>query len=235
MSPGDVLSLSVLVNEEATRDAVIRAFRDHLGQAGADDVALFCYSGHGSQEQAPEAFWAVEADHLDETLVLHDSRTAGSWDLADKELAKLIMGVAAGGAHVVAMLDCCHSGSGTRAPDLAETAVRRAPTDLRRRPLESFIVAPSELPAPRAALERGNRRSGWDAAGRHVLLAACRDDEEAKEYEGGGEHRGVFSYFLGETLPAPAGTSLTGPSSIAPPPWSEARSSASRPARGDDR
>ena len=33
-----------------------------------------------------------------------------------------------------------------------------------------------------------------------MLLAACRDDEEAKEYQGGGATRGAFSYFLGETL-----------------------------------
>ena len=51
--------------------------------------------------------------------------------------------------------------------------------------------------------------SGWNAAskrGRHVLLAACRDDEEAKEYQGEGSHRGAFSYFLGETLRAIGGT-----------------------------
>jgi hypothetical protein len=195
----DILKLKVLLNQEATRQAVIRAFREHLGQAGPEDVTLFCYSGHGSQEKAPEPFWKIEPDHLDETLVLYDSRVEGSWDLADKELAKLITEVSAGGAHVVVLLDCCHSGSGTRAPELAETAVRRAPTDLRERPLESFIFTPDELPAgPTRDLKA--RPSGWDAAGRHVLLAACRDDEEAKEYQGGGATRGAFSYFLGETL-----------------------------------
>jgi hypothetical protein len=195
----DVLKLKVLVNGEATRDAVITAFLEHLRRAGPEDVALFCYSGHGSQEQAPEAFWAIEPDHLNETLVLHDSRAEGSWDLADKELAKLITQIAAGGAHMVVLLDCCHSGSGTRG-DLAETAVRRAPTDLRRRPPDSYLFAPGELPAPGTTRGAGGRTSGWDVAGRHVLLAACRDDEEAKEYQGGGISRGAFSYFLGETL-----------------------------------
>ena len=36
-----------------TRQVVIDGFRTHLCQAGPDDVALFYYSGHGSQEKAP--------------------------------------------------------------------------------------------------------------------------------------------------------------------------------------
>ncbi|MGZ6053614.1 MAG: lipase family alpha/beta hydrolase [Isosphaeraceae bacterium] len=41
--------------------------------------------------------------------------------------------------------------------------------------------------------------------GRHVLFAACRDEEEAKEYVGDGDHRGAFSFFLGESLRSAAG------------------------------
>ena len=194
------LKIKALADKEATRDAVIQAFKNHLGQAGAEDVALFCYSGHGSQQQAPEQFWHLEPDHLEETLVCYDSRTEGSWDLTDKELAKLITEVSSQGAQVVVLLDCCHSGSGTRAPELAETAVRRAPTDLRKRPLDSFIFRFDELEATSSSRDLTARPSGWDTAGRHVLLAACRDDEEAKEYQGGGAARGAFSYFLGQTL-----------------------------------
>lgn len=205
VDPGDrpldeALQVRTLVNHEATRAAVIQTFREHLGQAGPEDVALFSYSGHGSQEQAPEQFWKVEPDHLDETLVLYDSRVEGSWDLADKELSKLITEVSNNGAHVVIVLDCCHSGSGTRTPGFAETAVRRAPTDLRQRPLESFLFTIDELSEVGSTRDFRTGGSGWDNAGRHVLLAACRDDEEAKEYQGGGVARGAFSYFLGETL-----------------------------------
>src|SRR5262249_13311028 len=54
---GKALKIRTLTNQEATRAAVIDAFRTHLGQARTGDVALFCYSGHGAQEQAPEEFW----------------------------------------------------------------------------------------------------------------------------------------------------------------------------------
>ncbi len=194
------LSVETLLDAEATRDAVIRAFRDHLGQARTDDVALFYFSGHGSQEQAPEEFWHLEPDHLDETLVCYDSRTTEGWDLADKELAKLISEVADSGAHVVVVLDCCHSGSGTRDPAAAETATRRTPTDLRKRPLESFLFSPEEIQNIAGRRDLDGRRSGWSFQGQHILLAACQDHEEAREIYGGEAIRGAFSYFLGETL-----------------------------------
>ena len=136
---GDEPSIRLLRNEEATRDAIIAGFRAHLAQAKPGDVAVFYYAGHGSQEHAPAEFWHLEPDKLDETLVCHDSRLPGSWDLADKELARLIDEEAATGAHVVVILDCCHSGSGTRDLRDQETAVRRAPTDLRERPIGPFL------------------------------------------------------------------------------------------------
>jgi hypothetical protein len=203
-SQGFALSLKTLKDEDAKREDVVKAFQDHFKDATKEDVALFYYSGHGSQEQAPEEFWALEPDHLDETLVLFDSRKPGSWDLADKEIAKLIGDLAAKGPHVAVILDCCHSGSGTR--DVS-TAVRRAPTDLRKRPIESFLVTPAEAQA--AASTRGadakapSRYTPPD--GRHVLFAACRDDQEAKEYVGDGQHRGAFSFFLNDSLKSAAG------------------------------
>jgi hypothetical protein len=197
---GRTLSLLVLLDEGATRAAVIAGFREHLRRARAGDVALFYFSGHGSRRPSPPEFWHLEPDRLDETLVCFDSRSPGGWDLADKELAKLIDEVAAGGAHVVVILDCSHSGSGTsRDVDAPSTAARQLPTDLRPRPLETFLVGPDEANQLSGAHARTETTSGWPS-GRHVLLAACRDDEEAHEYIAAGIRRGAFSYFLGETL-----------------------------------
>ncbi len=201
---GVSINLQTLKNGEATREAVVDGFRTVLGKAKKGDVALFYYSGHGSQEQAPEEFWNIEPDHLDETLVLFDSRSQGSWDLADKEIAKLIGEVAANGPHVAVILDCCHSGSGTREVD---TVVRRAPLDPRRRPIETFLVSVAEAQAASASRSTSAKDASRLASpeGRHVLFAACRDDEEAKEYTGDGQHRGAFSFFLGNALRGAAG------------------------------
>ncbi len=125
---GDRFEPLLLLDNNATRQAVIDGFRQHLRKATQDDVALFYYSGYGSQEQSPPQFWYLEPDRLDETLVCWDSRLEDGWDLADKELAQLIAEVAANGPHIAVILDCCHSVSGTRAPE-ERVGVRRVPTD----------------------------------------------------------------------------------------------------------
>ncbi len=189
-----------------TKQAVIAGFRQHLCNAGENDIALFYYSGHGSQEVAPELFWPGEPDHLNETLVCADSRLPGHYDLADKELGWLIQEVAsqdakgtpkAGSPHIVVILDACHSGSGTREVD--DTLTRLAPTDQRLRPLDTYIFKPE---ATKEATEGGN--SDWfvPPKGNHILLSACRPDETAKERPLGTnkESRGVFTYCLLETL-----------------------------------
>ncbi|HEY53862.1 MAG TPA: caspase family protein, partial [Caldilineae bacterium] len=76
---GDEYKPLLLTNGAATRQGVIDGFHNHLAQAGEHDVALFCYSGHGSQQKSPPEFWDLEPDRRDETLVCYDSRSTGSW------------------------------------------------------------------------------------------------------------------------------------------------------------
>jgi pimeloyl-ACP methyl ester carboxylesterase len=190
------VAAKVLLNQAATRAAVIDGFLTHLGQAGAGDVALFYYSGHGSQERTPPELLELEPDGLDETLVCYDSRDPGNYDLADKELASLIRHVARSTAHVLVVLDCCHSGSGTRALLDDGAFVRRAAASTGLRSLDTFFVAPGD-----AAPKGSPAQATWmQPPGRHVVLSACHDDEEAKETLGLVPQRGAFSYYLTEAL-----------------------------------
>ncbi|MEG4068961.1 caspase family protein [Microcoleus sp. Pol11C2] len=197
---GYQLHLQTLKDQEATRQAIIDGFRKHLCNAQSNDVVLFYYSGHGAQEEAPQEFWHVEPDRHNETLVCYESRQEGGWDLADKELAKLISEVSAKKPHITIILDCCHSGSGTKNP-FQETGVRLASTDKRKRPIDSFIFKLDEL-------EKLSNSSNGEVdsiglklpKGRHILLGGCQDSQLAKEYNGGGQQRGAFSYFLMDTL-----------------------------------
>jgi hypothetical protein len=201
----DRFAPKLLADAEATRQGIIDAWRGHLGQARPGDVALFYYSGHGSQENAPPEFWDFEPDRLNETLVCYDSRLDGGWDLADKELAQLIGEVAANGPHFAVVLDCCHAGSGTR--DSEDVTPRQQMADTRTRPIASYIVTPQQVTGLH------NRPDGaaspampWAAiaSGRHILLAACRPEQTAKEtwFSGpaGQEKRGAFSFYLQDTL-----------------------------------
>ena len=192
------LDLKSLKDEEATRQNIINNFRQHLGQAKSNDIVLFYYAGHGSREEAPREFWDFQPDRLNETLVCYDSRSEGGWDLADKELSKLISEVAQNNPQITIILDCCHSGSGSRDP-FQETNVREFSADERQRSLDTFIFSPEEIQNLKSSYQRA---SGWSlVTGKHILFASCREQEKAKEYNGDdGQTRGAFCYFLTEAL-----------------------------------
>lgn len=205
----DKLFIKKLINHEATRQAIIDGFREHLCQAKSNDVALFYFSGHGSQERAGQEFWNLEPDHLNETLVCWDSRTDDIWDLADKEIAKLITEVSQNHPHIVIILDCCHSGGGTRDENnnvssdkfnLQYTGIRSVNTEWRERPLSSFILSDKEINSffYNSDLNDNQSNKFFLPQGEYILLAACRDNEEAKEHRS--QKRGVFSYFLMDSL-----------------------------------
>ncbi len=216
---GTALQLRVLVDDQAARQALIDAFRSHLGQAGAGDVALFCFSGHGSEEPAPPEFAPLEPSGRIQTLMCWDSgrRVDGKLvrGLSDKELALLLDEVAAGGAHVAVILDCCHSGSGTR--DEAVTVRQWLPRPEAAAPEDRDVVA--ELAAARgtdeflpgvvegwSALQKAASRDAGTAdqtgAVRHVALSACRSEQVAKEQKFGDQVRGAFSVGFLDALQA---------------------------------
>ncbi|MDX5318517.1 MAG: caspase family protein, partial [Actinomycetes bacterium] len=160
---GNRAEVLLLTDAAVTREAVLAGFREHLAGAGPRDAAVFFYAGHGSQERAwLPAHRAVEPDGLNETLVLADSRVPGGHDLADKELAVLVGEVAARAGHVLVVLDCCHSGSGVRAP--AGGAIRHAPADDRPRGAGDYLAgAAGDTAAGDTAA--GGMAAGAEAAG----------------------------------------------------------------------
>jgi len=67
----DPENIVMLTDENATRSAIANAFIRHLGQAGPDGVAVFFYSGHGTQMQGNIGISAPldpEEDGIDESL-----------------------------------------------------------------------------------------------------------------------------------------------------------------------
>jgi len=196
--------IRVLTNTEATRDNILRAFEEHLinnPDIQRGDQILFHYCGHGSQMQAGPGDY--EPDGMNETLVPHDSRTADVYDIPDKTVAGLLERLAeAKGDQVTVILDCCHSGSGTRGPEAASPRrVRRVPADLR--------VPPADLDADiRSKTTSATRSVGIGGGGTqlpYVLLAGCLDREESNEHYGNfgdtaGAWHGALTFFLLQSL-----------------------------------
>ena len=178
-----------LTDKSATRQAIIDGFEQHLCQADGEDVVLFYYAGHGTQEPAPEIFKNLERDGQLEALFCYDSGISEGHNLADKELNYLIEQVAKNNPHILIILDSCHSGTATREPGVVE---RYTNSTRKKRDLKDFIF-------PQEWLEY--RLSESYKRPRHVAISACRDFETAKEYKNSdGQRCGAFSYFLTEAL-----------------------------------
>ena len=201
---GDAARIVTLTDAQATRDGVVAGFRTHLAQAGKGDVALFAYSGHGSQELPPAEFAFGDASGKLQNLLLFDAgqEAAGTfvWPLADKELGMLLDEVADRGAHVVAMLDCCHSGDGTR--DAFVTVRQWNPASVRGADAAAQ-TAIDKLKGPRPVdgfLDGTMRHFEKQSAIGHVALTACQSSELAKELMVGDEHRGAFTATMIDVL-----------------------------------
>jgi Caspase domain/Lecithin:cholesterol acyltransferase len=185
------LAVEVLKDRDATRENIIRQFRAHLGKAKEGDVALFQYCGHGARWASAKAFLEFYPDGKDEGLVCIDSRRPGGYDLADKELAILISEVAKNNPHLAVILDCCHSGSGTRGADAFRGLKPRVTHEVAtERPLESYVDGyyarwqQKKVPLP-------------IPTSKHILLAACERTQLAQEST---DRSGVFTSTLVEVL-----------------------------------
>ncbi len=195
--------LRVIVDEQATHAAIKEGIREHLigtaqtAKATGQPIPafLFHFSGHGSMARDASG---AKATGLDETMVPNDSRQSDILDIKDWELGALIDELAQYTHNITVVLDCCHSGSGTRD---AELTTRQCPVDLRPQPERPLAIVAGTRSADSAPATPLNS---------HVLLAACSNSQSANEYvdTSTGEKRyyGALSYALAEELAkTPAG------------------------------
>ena len=154
-----------LVDQQATRDAILGALAQAIAATSPGDQVLFYYSGHGGQYGD---VLTDEADTYDETLVPYDGRGPdGVSDIVDDELALLRKETVARGAGFVAIIDACHSG----------TPLRGA--------LASHVKSvPGVAMRPPAALGLQAQVPSMTAPGGYwVSVGAASDDQAALEVE----------------------------------------------------
>ena len=133
-------SIFILQDKAATRKGIIEAIKKQLaGKATPGGIAYFHYSGHG-QQVADQTENSDEIDGYDEALVPFDSPmryVAGVYEgqnlLRDEELGELLNEVRAKlgpTGNLLAVIDACHSGTGTRGMSPARgTDISMAPAD----------------------------------------------------------------------------------------------------------
>lgn len=157
-----------------------------MKDAKAGDRLLFHYSGHGSQVRDRDG--DELKDQLDEILCPHDMDWDGTY-ITDDELRGIFSGLPKG-VNLEALLDCCHSGTGTREvvgigklPEEQSIKIRflSPPVDIQCRVEEDLDV--------KRIIKGANPLN-------HVLFAGCKDNQTSADAYIGGSYNGAFTYYL---------------------------------------
>jgi hypothetical protein len=166
------------VAEELPLLDTMRGALERLGtdEVGPEDRVFIYYSGHGTQCIVSDGGGQRFAR---EALLPKDKKRGPEYRLLfDWELNTMIARIAARTSAVTVVLDCCNSGGATRDFNAAETKGE-----------DRFWRTPEIALAAGVGLSAGSVRGVASAVGslqRCQVIAACRDDERARESAGVG-------------------------------------------------
>jgi hypothetical protein len=181
--------LVILLDEKATRDAVLSTWRGFLEAAEAGDTIIVTFAGHGASE--PAAYPESEDDGRDETFLLAGFQTVGpgaAERIRDDEVAALIS--ARPEIEHILVADSCHSG----------TAIRSTQFDIGYRFFNHEGIADDPLPPPPPPDLNRTQDDADPGLNNSVFFAAVGDDELAPEINIDGKIRGALSYAFAQGL-----------------------------------
>jgi hypothetical protein len=197
--------ITTLVDSDATKKAMMAEIKALVKVSKKGDVALLHYSGHGSHVPDDEAH-RDETDGRDEILCPTDL----DWydPLRDDWLRETFDAIPAGVQFTVIM-DCCHSGSNTRAvqppdapvkprflPNPWDIAAEESGRNIRRKITSGLR---GSKPAARSA------KDVVDASIHEVLITGCRDSQTSADALINGRFNGALTYSLVEAIRAARG------------------------------
>ena len=195
--------LTVLVDERASREAVIGAIEGLVQRTGRGDLVMISIAGHGAQE--PERVKGSQPVGMDTVFLLPEFATtpAGSRQrIIGTEFNHLITRLEQRGAHVLYVADTCHGGGLTRDidPRAGELSFRQVP--LYRIPNDAHV--PISTAADAFLTELDFERTAF--------LAAVDRKTKAPEVRipGVNGYRGALSYALARALEGAADADSNG-------------------------
>lgn len=187
-------------DNKPTRANLIAAF-DHFSQAAKGDTCLFYYSGHGSYSPAPAEFW-TDTNGFVQSFVCQDSRLPGGTDLMDKEMGYLIWKMMNDkpGTTFVAITDCCHSGTLTKAIDNSGITDRMMQASNVPMAVKDYLGYDATANGQHAYEVSADGKKVTVRQADHIHIAASRDNQTSKELTIDGQKRGAFTHSLIKTL-----------------------------------
>ncbi|HYP69204.1 MAG TPA: caspase family protein [Thiobacillaceae bacterium] len=195
--------ISVLTDYDATQKAMQAGMVKLLKGAKKGDVLLLHYSGHGSNVPDKNG---DEADHRDEILCPTD---LDWYDPLLDDWLRTTFDTLAEGVNLTVVMDCCHSGSNTRAflPPDAPSIPRFLPCPLDLMAAESSRKLSGKT---RSTLRRSTpaSRKKSDIVNvdiPEILIAGCRDTQTSADAYISGTYNGALTYNLVAAIKAARG------------------------------
>ena len=214
-------NIQTYYDQQVTKDAIRDGFEWLADGAAPGDRLVLHFSGHGSYKRSEDG-----DEEKDELLCLYgmDWNDDSSY-LLDDELGELLRQLPAD-VDITVVLDCCHSGTGTKAitpagqvtrsitpktrlvieadeSSLAGTRGAMAPPAGEPVSIARFVEPPEHLRVSESAPIRTSilqaTRSGQL---NHLLLAGAQDVQTAADAFIAGDFHGAFTYYLAENARA---------------------------------
>ena len=139
IAQGEGFSPTVLIDDQATADAVISAIGSAAQQLSSDDILVITYSGHGGQCPASTATRPTGRTR-------HGSSGTGSWSMTS---CIALWGQFAAGVRIAVFSDSCHSGTVAKAMAYQVVSDAMAQAKPRADP-ETAAILPPAVPTARA-------------------------------------------------------------------------------------
>jgi hypothetical protein len=213
---------TLLTDAQATRASIIGKIKMYEKMAGAGDIFVFHYSGHGtlfpdanSEEQDETEMIYVEADGevlyergtYDSAIVpidANDTTSGKPWQnlILDDELYAMLAAFTKKGAQVVFVSDSCHSGSVARAEN-SGVQVRAVPLKTVFG-VRKFSDLKLKSPATRQTAGKPPQLNGL-----YLTLTGSQDNEFSLDAGENGVPMGLFTSTLLKTLNKPTAKKLT--------------------------
>ena len=186
--------VAVLTDLAATKKAMQAAIRDLVSQARAGDVLLLHYSGHGANVPDKDG---DEADHRDEILCPTDL----DWkDPLTDDWLRTTFDKLRKGVSLTVIMDCCHSGTNTRAllPPDAPVISRYLPNPWDIMAEESGRKLRGKQRGELRASSRAQRKKSDIVAADipELLITGCRDTQTSADAYIGKSYNGALTYHL---------------------------------------
>jgi hypothetical protein len=194
--------IALLTDGAATKKAIMAGVKGIVRESKQGDVAVIHYSGHGSNIPDNNG---DEADSRDEILCPTDL----DWEdpLRDDWLRITLDGVRAG-VSLTVLMDCCHSGTATRAilpPEAPKPRYLPSPWDLIATESGREVRGRIRSQLRRTGVSRARTRDVAVVETPEVLINACRNTQIATDALIGGEYHGAFTHALVEATKAAKG------------------------------